>query len=64
MEETMIDLSVGGWVCLGLCVGCILLAKLARSAQEDSTRDWHRDPSPAARELRRLQKAHARRAQV
>jgi hypothetical protein len=64
MEETMISLSIGAWVCLGLCVGCILLARLARSAQDDATRDWHRDPSPAARELRRLQKAQARRAHV
>jgi hypothetical protein len=50
MEETMLDLSIGAWVCLGICVAGILLAKLVRSTTDYETRDWYRDP---AREVRR-----------
>jgi hypothetical protein len=48
----MLDLSIGAWVCLGICVAGILLAKLVRSTNDYETRDWYRDSSPAARELR------------
>jgi hypothetical protein len=50
-------LSVGVVLCLGVAVAAILLACGLGDTQDTGPRDWNRDPSPTARELRRLQKA-------
>lgn len=56
-------LSVGAFLCLGIAVAAILLARGLRDTQDTGPRDWNRDPSPTVRELRRLQKqAQSRRA--
>ena len=55
-------LSVGAFLCLGIAVGAILLARGLRDTRDTGLRDWNRDPSPAARELRRLQKEARSRA--
>jgi hypothetical protein len=56
-------LSVGAFLCLGIAVAAILLARALRDTPDTGPRDWNRDPSPTARELRRLQKdAQTRRA--
>jgi len=56
-------LSVAACLGLGIAVAAILLARRLRDTRDTGIRDWNRDPSPAARELRRLQKeARSRRA--
>jgi len=56
-------LSIAACLGLGIAVAGILLARRLRDTPDSGTRDGNRDPSPAARELRRLQKeAQSRRA--
>jgi hypothetical protein len=49
-------------LCFGIAIVAILLARGLRDTEDTGPRDWNRDPSPAARELRRLQKEAQRRA--
>ena len=56
-------LSVGAFLCLGIAVVAILLARGLRDPHDTGPHHWNRDPSPTVRELRRLQKqAQSRRA--
>ncbi len=52
----MLDLSIGAWVCLGICVGGILLAWLLNGTSDDGTRDWYHDSSREARGGRGLRR--------
>jgi hypothetical protein len=49
----MLDLSIGAWVCLGICVGGILLAWLLNGTSDHSVGDWHNDSSRGWRRVRR-----------
>jgi hypothetical protein len=49
----MLDLSIGAWVCLGICAGGIVIAWLLNGTSDDGARDWHQDSHRGARRLRR-----------